>query len=147
MKGVFRLRLIGSTATAWLMLVAVGTFAPGEALAGCGHPDTRGAGGVTSHYIVDSLVEVLSPSASTPGLPESGQRPGPCAGGACSPRRESPARTSGQVLPEKDQWGALSVEPPDVLVSSRVFASDDARRLPFHVPNLIDRPPWVSGGR
>ena len=147
MTRVLRWRWIGSSVAAWLLLAAVNAILPAQAQAGCSHPWVQGAGNSASLFDRSFVEAGFHPLLPERGLPGSPERPGPCAGGACSQSPELPLSSTVQITADIDQWGDLPAEPTCCLPKSRGVTPKDDQLRPADYPTPIERPPRLEPAR
>jgi hypothetical protein len=142
MRRSFRWRWAGSAAVAWLAIALLNAVLPAEVHAGCNHPWVKGTG--FSPPLVD--LSLLDPSDHT-AIPEPKDRPGPCAGGACSRAPELPPSSTAPVSGTGPHWGDLTAAIPLLFPGCQRLSPDPDSRHPASSLRPIERPPRFAPAR
>jgi len=137
MTGAFRWRWL----SCWAVFTAAVVVLPVNARAGCTHPWIQQTAAASS--LTDLALFGLNdhPADSEPGLPVPAQRPGTCAGGACSQPSGFPLPSSTQIPSRIELWGQLSFESPPLVPMADGFCLEPGYNRPRRSLSPIERPP------
>jgi len=147
MRRLFGWRWAGSAVVAWLVPTVLIAVLPAEARAGCNHPWVK-SNGLSGSLVDLSLLDPSDRGADPePRSPKPDDRPGPCAGGACSQAPELPPSSTVSVSSDSELWGDLPAEVPPLFPRCQRVSPEPDRRYPALSLAPIERPPRHAPAR